>query len=174
MKKYIYITIIIVILIASCFAYYFKEKNVLTPFIKKENIILENPDKYENGVYGFSLGLTNGYTARTLGAAAIGGSSETVVIENGRGDGVQILISEFADDLTLAKIKKELPKMKMENVKEINIQNTKAVAFTSDSAAFGGASYEVWFSHAGNLYQASTYASSSTVLNDIISSWAFK
>ena len=129
---------------------------------------------YTNSVYKFSVELPEGYSAREI----TGGEAESrsIVFENEKSDGVQIVITPYDDIkvLTADMIKNDIPDMKIDQVQTVDIgQNYKGVAFLGDNAEFGGASRDVWFVFKGNLYQISTYARLDTTLQAIFSTWKF-
>ncbi len=129
---------------------------------------------YTNTKYGFSVTLPAGFSSREIASGAEG--SESIMFENGKGDGVQIMITPFDDVrvLTADMIKKDIPDMKMDQVQTVDVgESYKGVAFLSDSPEFGGSSRDVWFVFKGNLYQISTYARLDSLLQSIFSTWQF-
>lgn len=129
--------------------------------------------RYINMFYKFTLELPEGFAAREISAQD---SSRSILFENNKGDGVQILISPYDDIkvLTADMIKKDIPDMKISDVQVVEVgENYKGVAFLGDNSEFGGASRDVWFVYKGNLYQISTYARLDTTLKSIFATWKF-
>lgn len=103
--------------------------------------------------------------------------SYTVLLENKKSDGIQILISPFEDTkmLTAEMIKRDLPDLKISDTKMVEIKDGyKGISFKSDNQSFAGASHEIWFVFHGNLYQISAFEKFSDILKNIFSTWKFK
>jgi hypothetical protein len=140
---------------------------------------LKSGGAYANNKYNFSVNLPEGFSAREIASNELGGDSqsESVVFENGKGEGIQIVITPFDDIkvLTADMIKADIPDMKIDQVQTVDVgQNYKGIAFISNAPEFGGSSREVWFVFKGNLYQISTYTKFDTLLQQIFSTWQFK
>ncbi len=131
--------------------------------------------EYKNEKYAFSLKVPEGYTAQELQTEANG--ADTVIIQNNKGEGIQILVTPYGEDLavlTADMIQADIPDMKISNVEAVTVgPSNKGVAFLSDSAAFQGNSREVWFVFRGNLYQISTYARLDPLLKAMFATWKF-
>ena len=131
--------------------------------------------EYTNNTYRFSLSMPEDFSAQELPATDSGGM--TVVLQDSKGNGIQILVTPYPDDLrslTADDVRADIPDMKVtdEQSVEIGPDNT-GVAFKSDNDAFGGASREVWFVFRGNLYQISTYARLDSLLQTMFGTWKF-
>lgn len=128
---------------------------------------------YENADFMFSVTLPAGYSAREI----TNDDSRTVLFENSKGDGVQIVVTPFDDIrvVTEEMIKKDIPDIKMSDVQPVEIgTSNKGIAFISDNAEFGGSAREIWFVFKANLYQISTYSRLDPVLKSIFATWQFK
>jgi hypothetical protein len=135
--------------------------------------------EYSSSKYNFSVKLPEGFSAREISSAELGdgSQSESIVFENGKGEGIQIVVTPFDDIkvLTADMIKADIPDMKIEQVQTVDVgQNYKGIAFISNASEFDGASREVWFVFKGNLYQISTYTKFDALLQSIFSTWQFK
>jgi hypothetical protein len=115
------------------------------------------------------------FTAQELPADENG--AQTVALQNASGDGVQITITPFDEDLAVLskeRIAQDVPDLKISDEQSVEIgANHTGLAFKSDNAAFGGASREVWFVFRGNLYQISTYERLDPLLKAIFATWQF-
>jgi hypothetical protein len=131
-------------------------------------------NEYRNEQYGFALGLPDGFNSQEL-ANDEGG--QTVVLQDARGNGIQIHVTPYPDDtrsLSADDVRASIPDMQVsgEQPVEIGADHT-GVAFMSDNEAFEGASREVWFIFRGNLYQISTYARLDALLQAMFGTWKF-
>lgn len=132
-------------------------------------------DIYKNDEFRFSLSLPEGFTAREF--AEEGATGKTVILEDVKGNGIQILVTPFPSapqDLTADMVKQDIPDLEVTDVQAVEVgANSRGIAFKSDNSAFGGASREVWFVFRGNLYQISTYARLDTFLQAMFGTWKF-
>ena len=129
-------------------------------------------EKYSNSKYKFFLKFPEGFQVREI----VSEDTDTILIENKRGEGIQILISPFDDirSLTRDMIRKDLPELKTMNEQPITIEKVyQGLAFESDNPTFDGASQEIWFVFRGNLYQLSTYERFSSLLKSIFATRTF-
>lgn len=129
---------------------------------------------YKNEQFRFALDIPEGFTVGELPGDEQGGIA--VVLQNEKGEGIQIYIVPGGDQkvLTAEDIRASIPDMEVSSPEVVEIGNQyKGVAFLSDSAAFGGASREVWFYFGGNLYQISTYARLDPMLQAMFATWRF-
>ena len=139
--------------------------------------LIDQNGVYTNSKYKFKATLPKGYSVREVGAVVGSDSqSDTILFENGSGDGIQILVTPYDDikELTSTIIRKDIPDMTIidEQIVEVG-SNYKGLAFKSDNPAFGGDSREVWLVFRGNLYQISAYAKMDSVLKTIFATWQF-
>lgn len=128
---------------------------------------------YLNDEHRFSLSMPEDFIAHET---QIGGAT-SIALESPRGDGVQILVSPFDEDiqaLTEDRIRADLPDLAIVEPQtvEIGSQHT-GIAFRSDNEEFGGTSREVWFVFRKNLYQISTYEHLDPLLQAIFATWQF-
>ena len=176
--KRLYFTIIILIILGG---------GVYLIFFRANPTFLSNPplrqnapttsssalDKeYRNSTYKFSLKMPEDFVAREVASEDI----HTILLENKKGEGIQILISPFVDirALTAEMIHKDLPDLKISDPQGVEIGNGyKGLAFKSDNPAFAGASREIWFVFYSNLYQISTYERFDDLLKGIFTTWKF-
>lgn len=166
--------IILVALAVTVFAAFYRSRNVgpvkIDPTEHTQNL-------YQNSAHGFSFAKPHGVM---VGEFEEANGTETIVVQSAadtKTAGFQILISLFDDtDTTITKerIKKDIPDMKIENEKEISIGGAAALSFLSNSAAFGGISFEVWFVRDGNLYQASGYSLDKNFMEQILATWKWQ
>lgn len=128
---------------------------------------------YTNDTFHFSVQAPEEYNVQEFEEEDV----HTVTIQDAQGNGIQIQIQPFPEDLavlTADRIREDIPDMRIADVQEVEIgENRKGVAFMSDNEAFGRASREVWFVFGGNLYQISTYARLDPLLKDMFSTWKF-
>ena len=135
----------------------------------------ETRELYTNEQYQFSMRVPAGFAVREIPGEK--GVPDVVVIQNEQGEGVQILISPFGEDvrdLSKERIRAAIPQLviQAESVMQIGATHT-GLLFTSNSEAFDGASREGWFVFKGNLYQLSTYARLNPLLLEILGTWKF-
>lgn len=130
---------------------------------------------YTNEQYRFSLTLPEGFEAREVGDA--------VVIEDGQGNGVQIVVTPINEDifhLTKARIEADVPDLEVRESQAVELGGGRTgLTFVSDNQAFDGTSREVWFVYpepekgTPQLYQLSTYQSLDVLLQSMFSTWEF-
>lgn len=129
---------------------------------------------YENKTYSFSLRMPDGFSAQELPTDESG--ADTIILQNEKGDGIQIRISPFEDIHVLSAdmVKENISDMDITAVEKVDIgADHSGIAFVSDNEAFEGGSREVWFVFRGNLYQISTYARLDTLLKAMFATWTF-
>lgn len=131
--------------------------------------------EYKNAKYRFSLMIPEDFRAEQLPRDDEG--RDTVLLQNAKGDGIQILITK--DDahqttLTADDVRGSIPDMRVQAEQSVEIgPENRGVAFKSDNEAFQGNSREVWFYFNGNLYQISTYARLDPLLKSMFGTWKF-
>lgn len=132
---------------------------------------------YTNDVFGFVFKYPSTYTASSLGPT-VADTGDTILVQNNKGSGFQIVITPFDEEvseLTEARVRQDIPDMKMEGVMPVLLgANGKGLAFASDNEAFDGASREVWFVYKGYLYQISTYLKDDPLLQAVFGTWQFR
>ncbi len=134
--------------------------------------------RYIHPTLGFSFGKPEGYT---IGAIPGEAGGQTLIVQSvtppsSPNDGFQIVITplDAPMELTPNLIKSELPGTSVNNAKAIVLdQQGKGLMFSSNNAAFGGQSFEIWFTTATHLYQITSYASFASELQTIIGTWRF-
>lgn len=129
--------------------------------------------RYSNTTFGFSLRMPADFHAGTVPS----GKGTAIVLQNAKGDGIQILVTPYGSDLhdlTAGDIRAAIPNLTVSDVQQVDIgASYKGVAFRSDNQAFGGDSREVWFVFRGNLYQISTYGRLDSLLKAMFGTWNF-
>jgi hypothetical protein len=132
-------------------------------------------DEYRNREFNFSLQMPEGFRSQELPADENG--ARTVVLQNEKGEGIQIYITPYPDDLkviTADDVRAAIPDMKVSEEQAVQIgANYQGVAFKSDNEAFAGDSREVWFVFRSNLYQISTYSRLDGLLQAMFGTWKF-
>lgn len=130
---------------------------------------------YSNETFSFSLMVPADFAAQELPADENG--SQTLLFQNASGEGIQISILPFDEDLqvlTKERIQQDVPDLQITHEQPVEIgQSHTGLAFKSNNDAFGGASREVWFVFKGNLYQISTYERLDPLLKAIFTTWKF-
>lgn len=137
--------------------------------------------EYKNNTFRFSVSMPEDFNVQELPpdlpAQAGEKGAHTIVLQNAKGDGIQILVTPYSDDtkvLTAADVRASIPDMKVTDEQVVEIgSDYQGVAFKSDNDAFGGASREVWFYFRGNLYQISTYERLDPLLKQMFATWKF-
>ncbi len=103
------------------------------------------------------------------------GASETILLKDPQQKDTQIFISSFDEDIVLSaeRIKKDLPKLVIENPTEVMIGGkVKAVSFTSTNN-LAIPTREVWFVYNGYLYQISIPLEIESAIGEILKTWKF-
>lgn len=132
-------------------------------------------NQYADSMYHFTLSTPSDF--RVTEIPSDDGQGKTVLIQNQKGEGIQIIISPFKEDLkvlTADRVRKDIPDMQISDVQTVEVGDRyKGIAFRSNNDAFEGDSREVWFVFHGNLYQISTYARLDPLLKAIFATWKF-
>jgi len=133
--------------------------------------------RYTHPQLGFSFEKPEGYTVGSLPGE---NGTITLVVQPshaaGSKEGFQIIASSFdgSFDLTPATIKKELPGTAVVNPQKIVLDEIgKGIMFSSNNEAFGGKSFEIWFTAKNYVYQITSYADFAAQLQAIIGTWKF-
>jgi hypothetical protein len=132
--------------------------------------------RYTHPGIGFSFDKPAGYT---VGVVTDADGSQTLIVQPLGGDvrkAFQIFISpiEEAVELTPSLIKAELADVSVLNAQKIVLDSRgKGMMFESNNDAFGGKSYEIWFSTDTHLYQVTSYREFASELRSIIGTWKF-
>jgi hypothetical protein len=185
MKKYFIIaTITIIILALVGVAVFLSRKEAsFAPVPEEEMEIQETKEaiqedvkaqRYENKKYGFSFEKPEGYTV----GAIRDDLGEILLVQNTDAkSGFQIYITptDGATTLSPEQIKIDLPGTSIGAYKIIKLDGKgDGLMFESNNSAFAGASYEIWFTYKGYLYQISSYKNFKDDLQKIINSWKFE
>ncbi len=130
---------------------------------------------YSNSDYMFSFKIPEDFKTRE----SVTDGSHTLVVENEKGEGVQIVVSPYDEKgarvLTKDMIQSAIPDLKITDEQVLDVgESYKGLAFKSDNDAFNGDSREVWFIFKGNLYQISTYSRFDELLKEMFGTWTFK
>jgi len=132
-------------------------------------------ETYTNKSHNFSLRLPQGFTAREIPIED--SRSQVIVLDDTAGNGIQIMITPFEEDLaefTEKRIRATAPTILMSEPRAIKMgKQYRGFAFKSNSEAFDGASSEVWFVFNKKLYQISTYDRLDLLLMKIFGTWRF-
>ncbi len=161
----------VLILLLGCVAYYIYSGSSSEPEETPFKVPVLN-QKYENAKHGFGLTMPEGFTSRESSA----NGSDTIVFENAKAEGIQIVISPYDDIkiLTKAMIESDIPDMQVLDPQPVEIGNANTgLAFRSDNDAFNGKSREVWFVFNRELYQISTYERLDELLQKMFATWTF-
>src|SRR3989338_3087621 len=105
-----------------------------------------------------------------------GDGSEVIILRDDKNNAVQMLISDFGEDvdITAETLRNNIPDMVIKDAQEVSIgDKRKGLAFGSDNAAFDGDSREVWFVFGGKLYQISAYMKHDDLLKGVFETWQF-
>lgn len=178
MKKSLpYFLIIIILLSAGYFVAAKYKKTSQTPKGDKPSFVPQeqNPapaalTSYTHPDLGFTFSLSKNFSVGTFPE----GEGEIVLVKS-IGDGTseaQIYITEFDEPgpLTKKRILKDQPDLGLQNAVEVSVGGEPAVAFES-SQADGQKTREVWFVHAGHLYQISAKIENQQLASDMLSNW---
>lgn len=124
---------------------------------------------YTNKTYNFSLHLPDGANANQFRE----GEGEVVLIQSNANAqfSMQIYITAFDENtsLTTARIRADIPDIKMDEPIEIKTDSIPTVAFFSND---GDTKYrEIWFVRNGFLFQVLALASTDTMTAKVMESW---
>lgn len=141
-----------------------------------KNVGFSNKE-YKHSILGFSFEYPKEYSISSFGNY-FDSNGETILLQDKENTkGLQILITPFDEsiDLTINRIKKDLPKLSVLDGNEQYIGDgsikVQVVIFKSNNNLTTGKSIEAWFVYRGNLYQISSLESSSELFDDIIKTW---
>ena len=125
----------------------------------------------------FSFKYPAGFSVTEIPAA----TSEAFAIVNAATHvGAQIVVTPWKGDdidMTPAVVASEIPDLQVNDPRQVTVIGAtpttptaparRGLAFTSDSPAFAGRSYEIWFVYGSNLYQLSSYAELRPFVDDV-------
>lgn len=130
-----------------------------------------NHKVYTDAAYYFSLEYPSSLTATSFDNP--GGEGEVVTFSDSSGQGVQILITPFDEDLdvlTVDRIKKDQSDLSIINPQDVILgEKGKGVAFFDGEG--DTASRQVWFIANKNLYQITAPRALDTLLQGMLNSW---
>lgn len=127
---------------------------------------------YKNARFGFMLEYPQELMVREFDEA--GGGMTVVFQKPGEQRGFQIFLMPYAEStITEERIRADIPSGSVVQPTEVVIgDGTRALHFSSTAPVIGESS-EVWFIHAGFLYEVTTYAALDTWLAGILTTWKF-
>ena len=132
------------------------------------------PNTYKDATYGFSFKYPS--TLKVSSSVSQSGGDTVLAQDAAQHVGFQVYITPYtgADTaVTAARVEHDLPNINVRNPQQIEIAGSvPALSFLATDPSFGD-SRQVWFIYKGNLYQASTYSSQGTLLEKVLSTWAF-
>lgn len=170
MVKKIFATVVALAVLVAALVFFLNNETSVS--YQKSGV--QNKDGlYVNSKYKFSAVIPEGYSVREIKSD----ESDSIVMENTAGDGIQVMISPYSDIevLTEQMVKQSIPDLEMKQVQIIEVgEKYKGIAFLSNNPDFGGASRDVWFVFRGHLYQISTYERLDAVLKSMFSTWQFE
>jgi hypothetical protein len=123
---------------------------------------------YKDPKYNFSIRIPS--NAKTTSFAEAGG--DTILVQSDKYQ-MQIYVSSFDENisLTIGRVKKDIPDIKMQEPMEIETGGVATVAFISNDR---GAPYrEIWFVNKGYLYQVLAPAGEDAMTATIMQSWVW-
>ncbi len=96
-------------------------------------------------------------------------NGETILLKN-----FQIYITPQDEEfvVTKARIAQDAPGTIVDSPKTVSVDGAQALVFKSKNLA-GAATREVWFTHAGYLYQISGYPDAEQAISVVVSTWKF-
>jgi hypothetical protein len=184
-KNFPYILIFIILaLAAGAFVWNKSKKEDSTS--NPEKTIFQNPKStsqpqknketsfsYTHPLFGFTFSLPEKFSTGTFPEGE--GEMLMVKLTGEQNRQTQIYVTDFGEPgpLTAQRISKDLPDMAVEQPVDILVNGEQAVAFVSTSGA-GEKTREVWFVHAGHLYQISSILQSEKMASDMLSSWKWE
>jgi len=131
-------------------------------------------ETYRDNTFGFLFQYPTGYRVATT---TFGDGGELITVEKDANTGFQIAVTPFDESgpLTVERIRLDLPDMVMEEPRAFQVggdAGAEGVAFFGENAELGK-TREIWFSHAGFLYQVTAYARMDKEIANIMGSWRF-
>mgnify|MGYP001575498671 CR=1 FL=1 len=131
--------------------------------------------KFNHSILGFSFLYNKDYSISSFGNY-FDSNGQTILLQKDSIQGLQILITPFDEDISLtgSRIKKDLPSLVMQNIKEELIGETNVVIFESTNNLSTGKSLEGWFIYRKNLYQISSSLEASELFQGIINKWQWQ
>ena len=133
----------------------------------------EGYKEYHNGTYHLSLFYPDNLTAHEFPEE---GGAMTVTFEyldKKTASGFQIFIVPFSGgQITQERFKEDDPSGVMQNLKNIEVAGAVGASFNSQDKILG-ATYEIWFTHGGYLYEATTFKETQSMLDAAMSSVVF-
>ena len=133
----------------------------------------QGPLVYTHPEFGFTISAPDGFTA---GSFPEGENGNITLIQNSANKyGMQIFVRPFEEEsvLTVARIREEIPDMKIENPIEVKVGEVPAVAFYTLSDS-GQRTREIWFTQNKNLFQISANAEYDNITGSIMENWKWE
>lgn len=133
----------------------------------------QGPLVYTHPEFGFTVSAPEGFTAGSFPEGEDG--NITLVQNSTTAYSMQIFVRPFEETavLTIARIRKEIPDMKMENPIEVKVGEVPAVAFYTLSDS-GQRTREIWFTRNKNLFQISANAEHDNITGSIMENWRWE
>ncbi len=135
---------------------------------------------YKHSILGFGFSYPDEYTISSFGNF-FDSAGETILLQKiDKVQGLQVHITPFDEDvdLTIKRIKKDIPSLSVLEAREIQMggdeNEVQMVVFESNNNLSTGKSYEGWFVYRRNLYQISGSIDSKELFDKITSSWKFE
>ena len=129
--------------------------------------------EYHNDTYGISLLYSDMYTVHEFPEA---GGSMTVTFEyldKKTASGFQIFVVPFSSgQITEERFKEDVPSGVRQNLKNIQVAGATGASFYSQDSVLG-ATYEVWFTHGGYLFETNTFKESQSMLDSVMTGVTF-
>jgi hypothetical protein len=134
--------------------------------------------RYAHSLIGFSFTYPETLSISSFGSMHEEGGETVLLQGDGGAKGLQILITSFDEDISLAeeRIHRDIPDLAMSDVSTRTLgtgdRTAQAVIFTSENS-FMGKSKEAWFVREKRLYQISAPESAQEVFVKALDSWEF-
>ena len=126
------------------------------------------PSRYHSLEHNFLLDVPKGFHFTEMSD-----NGAVILFEGSAGESFQIFIIPFDElgPLTPERIKRDLPQKGIQNPRAGTLDGVKALAFSSREGM--EEVFEIWFVHAGNLFQITTKADFADTLQKILQTWKF-
>lgn len=133
---------------------------------------LSQGERYTSSSGNFSFPLISNFTISRIAEEERG---ETLLFKgNSEKESFQIFISPFdsGEEITVQKIKNDIPGIDLREPQAISIDGVVAVAFLSSEGNLE--TREIWFARGGKLYQISTYTDFDVEMAQILEGWKWE
>lgn len=179
-KKKVLGTLLLFVAIALLFLFF---KGVGTESIlsqKDTELSQEGKKELESTLYissdgSFQFNHEKGFTSSNMVETDEStGETKEIIMFRGKGekDNIQIVVTSFdSDPISIARIRREVPSLIMEDARDISINGAPGSTFVSIDTESKMKTREVWFSRYGVLYQISTYTEFDESISKILETW---